>query len=152
MPFCSKCGGEVQAGMLYCRFCGPGLNICPSCGYKVAEGAAYCTSCGANLALDKDNNEYDRIKLHYEKGLEIRYHKVDLLFQRFNFFMVGMSFLVAAFAAIVASKSADDLRGISLAIAIFGVCLSVGFTIINYLAAGTITEFDKYLVNAEEGD
>ena len=95
------------------------------------------------------NGENDLTRLRYEKGLEIRYHEVDLLFQRFNFFMVGMSFLVAAFAAIVASDHSDELRGISLAIVGIGALLSLGFFVINYSAARNITRFDDYLLKVE---
>jgi len=91
----------------------------------------------------------DLRRLRYEKGLEIRRHEVDLLFQRFNFFMVGMSFLVAAFAAIVASDPSDKLRVIGLAIAVIGVLLSLGFSVINYFAARAITRFNDYLLTVE---
>lgn len=93
----------------------------------------------------------DPNRLRYEKSLEIRYREADLLFQRFNFFMVGMSFLVAAFAAIVASNAADELRGVSLAIAAFGVFLSIVFFFTNYLAGRTISRFDDEYLNIVEG-
>jgi hypothetical protein len=138
MPFCSKCGGEIQAGTLYCRFCGARLNVCPSC--------------EAKLAFDKDSKEHDRTKLHYEKALEIRYHEVDLLFQRFNFFMVGMSFLVAAFAAIVATGHPEKLHNASGAIAGFGAALSFGFFLINLYNSYVITKFDDYIKQKEMPD
>lgn len=87
-------------------------------------------------------------KLRYEKALEIRYHEVDLLFQRFNFLMVGMSFLVAAWAVIITSSIKHQIF-FSCAIAVIGVLLSLGFSVINYFAARTVTRFDDYLLTVE---
>jgi hypothetical protein len=78
--------------------------------------------------------------LRYEKSLEIYYHEMDLLFQRFNFFMAGMSFLIVAFATIVASDYSHSLR---IAIMGLGIIISLIFALINWLAARTIRRFDK---------
>lgn len=95
------------------------------------------------------NEDYDRKKLAYEKALEIRYRQVELGYQMFNFFMVGMSFMVLAFATIVASDSASGLHGASRGIALLGIVLSVIFAIVGFFATETVTKYDGYLSDTE---
>jgi len=95
------------------------------------------------------NGDSSLKKLEYDKALEIRYREVDLLFQRFNFFMAGMSFIVAAFAAIVATDQTGDLASASRAIAVLGVVLSSVFTAMNFFAGHTIREYDDHVLKTE---
>jgi len=89
-------------------------------------------------------------KLCYEKALDIRYREADLLFQRFNYFVAGMSLVVAAWAVIITSQKLNHQVFISCAIAVLGVFLSLLFFLINCLAAKSMGDFDEYLIKAEE--
>jgi hypothetical protein len=108
-----------------------------------AQKAAVEPKTGSNL----DHTE--ALLVTYKQSLEIRYKEADLLFQRFNFFIAGMSFLVAAFAAIIAATDADKLQTPSFAIAGLGVVLSFFFFFTNLLASQTIRKFDAHLLKAE---
>jgi hypothetical protein len=95
------------------------------------------------------NEDYDRRKLAYEKALEIRYHQVHLLYQMLTFFLAGMSFIVVAFATVVASASASELHAASRAIMVLGIALSALFTMTALFQAHTIRKFDDYLLSTE---
>jgi len=97
------------------------------------------------------NEDYYRKKLAYEKALEIRYRQVELGYQVVNFFLAGMSFLVLAFATILASGSAIELHAASRGIAFLGIALSAIFAIVGFLATQTIRRYDDYLLKTESG-
>ena len=72
------------------------MGFCSRCGAEIADGNLYCSACGTKLKVVSTPKQ----RLWYEKGVETHYSETSLLFQRFNFLMVGMSLLVAAFVAL----------------------------------------------------
>ncbi|MCX5990714.1 MAG: hypothetical protein NTZ04_00020 [Chloroflexi bacterium] len=96
------------------------------------------------------NGDAYRRKLAYEKALEIRYHQVELGYQMFNYFLVGMSFLIVAFATIVASGRASELHAASWGIVILGMVLSAIFAIVGFFATETVRKYDYYLLKTED--
>lgn len=62
---CSKCGAELQEGVLFCRECGAKAEnaenvkrFCRDCGAKIQEGDKFCPNCGADLSVADHTNEY----------------------------------------------------------------------------------------------
>lgn len=66
---CSKCGAELQDGVLFCRECGTKIEkvkrFCRDCGAEIAEGVKFCSNCGADLFAVDNANEEDS-KVHEE--------------------------------------------------------------------------------------
>lgn len=63
------------------------------------------------------------------------YTEVGLVQQRFNFFLVAVSFLFLAFATLVSGVTDQGGMAIAILIAVFGGGISLYFSIINYLQA-----------------
>jgi len=83
---------------------------------------------------------------------ESKKHEVTLLFQRFNYFLLATSFLIASFVAMLAilsnrgySLSFDPSYLVAHIIAITGFIISYVFSIINLLNARLIFGIDEYL-------
>ena len=77
-------------------------------------------------------NEHQPLFIFYEQGMTILDREIDLLYQRMNFFLTGISFLVAALATMLALKR-------SLIIPIYtvtslGLIISFLFTVANSLS------------------
>ncbi len=57
MPYCPKCGSEVQAGEKFCVDCGAlvksqvkgSVPSCPECGSELQTGEKFCPECGASV-------------------------------------------------------------------------------------------------------
>lgn len=56
---CPKCGQKVEAGSMFCEYCGTPLKVeaapvrpelhCPACGTVVEEGTVFCPACGQRI-------------------------------------------------------------------------------------------------------
>lgn len=62
---CSKCGAELQEGVLFCRECGAkaenvekAKKFCRDCGTEIQEDDKFCPNCGANLSVADHTDEY----------------------------------------------------------------------------------------------
>lgn len=56
---CSKCGAEIEDGVLFCRECGAKIELrqkkfCRECGAPLFEGAQFCGECGSRTDLIAD--------------------------------------------------------------------------------------------------
>jgi len=102
-----------------------------------------------------DNNE--RFKLFYETAFQLQRREVELLFQRFNFFLIGTAFLITAFAAVVVSQNftespCNNLVLLAHAINAVGYYIAFFFTIANYLNTRTINKLGDYIRGLEDGN
>jgi hypothetical protein len=99
---------------------------------------------------DSDDIKKDRTDL---VRLELK-----LLFQRFNYFLVGISFLVIAFAPIVSSSKfyadIDNIYFVSLAgiICIAGCWLSFFFAVVNHLSSIVLGKLGTIVDNPTHAD
>ena len=53
---CSKCGADLEEGVLFCRECGtrvdaPQKRFCRECGAALTGSAKFCTECGAKIEI-----------------------------------------------------------------------------------------------------
>lgn len=99
----------------------------------------------------------EKFRLFYETGVQLHRREVELLFQRFNFFLIGTAFLITAFATVVVSQNLSVLPSHSLAIlahAIGAVSFYIAFffTITNYANTRTIRALGDYIWGLEKGD
>ena len=85
----------------------------------------------------------ERLDKYYEIVQQRFRSELSLLFQRFNFFLIGNSFLVTAAAALAASagSSGGSLAYLVFTIIVLGGLISEAFFIINYINA----EFAKII-------
>jgi hypothetical protein len=92
-------------------------------------------------------NKFEDDELVYDKLVQRETREVGLLFQRFNYFLVGSAFLVTAFAALVVGHC-QILAGV---IDTAGFYLSIFFASNNYLATRVIRRIDTYVCELETG-
>lgn len=60
MPYCKKCGAEIEADAVACQHCGIKYVNCSYCGTKLLENETTCTSCGApvvRIEIVREKNE-----------------------------------------------------------------------------------------------
>lgn len=60
MPYCKKCGAEVESDAVGCERCGIKYINCSYCGTKLLENETICTSCGApvvRIEIVREKNE-----------------------------------------------------------------------------------------------
>lgn len=96
--------------------------------------------------MDKE----EKLARHYEQGLHYFYNELDLLFRRFNFFLVASSFLITSLAVLVtANKDSvvtyDTLTRLIYAVIVFGGVISVAFGAINYINAKVVGKRGDFL-------
>ena len=84
----------------------------------------------------------------YEQGMEILNREIELLYQRMNFFLTGISFLVAAFATMLALKRSLVIP--IYAVTSLGLILSFLFTLANSLSGRAINERQAYICSVEK--
>ena len=79
------------------------------------------------------------------QDMERFYKESDLLFRRFNFFLLSIAFLVAAFVSVVTSDSRLPTSFVCLghAVAALGSVLSAAFFVINYVTVKFINEIQS---------
>jgi hypothetical protein len=86
----------------------------------------------------------------YDKATGILDRDVKLLFQRLNFFLVAMAFLVAGFAAVFgAGQNSRALLNIDYVISGAGFFASIFFASINYLNTRIIRQTGRYIRELE---
>jgi hypothetical protein len=80
-----------------------------------------------------------------DQRIKYLHHQQDLLFNRFNYFLIGTAFLIAAFASMVSSSSYcpssnhhSYLTILSFAVVFFGFFLAVFFSGINYFNSASL--------------
>jgi len=94
----------------------------------------------------KDND--GTLSKFYEQGMEILNREIELLYQRMNFFLTGISFLVAALATMLALKRSLVIP--IYAVTSLGLILSFLFTLANSLGGQTINERQAYVCSVEK--
>lgn len=85
-----------------------------------------------------------KLARHYEEAQHYFYNELDLLFKRFNFFLVATAFLAVAFVAVVTSGG-KGLIQLAHAIAALASFLSIAFFVINYLNVKIVKIRSDYL-------
>ncbi len=93
-------------------------------------------------------NDETRLTTHYNNAISIYYHEADLLFKRSNFFITGMSFLIAAFTVALTAWDIPCLLGYT--VAVLGYFLSLFFTFVNFSAANNLVKLREYIFKAED--
>jgi hypothetical protein len=99
----------------------------------------------------------EEFKLFYETAFKLQRHEVELLFQRFNFFLIGTAFLITAFATVVSSHyfawlPYPNLVWLAHAINAVGFYIAIFFTIANYLNTRVIRLLGDYIRGLEAGN
>lgn len=100
--------------------------------------------------MNMDKKELAR---RYEQGINIFQHELDLLFRRLNFFLLATSFVVAAFAVLIAYSGpakSNLVLAIAYLVLALGWSLSIVFTIVNYINSKVVDIRAKYAEKVRE--
>ncbi len=93
----------------------------------------------------------EKIQLLYEVAEDMHYHELGFLFQRLNFFLVSMSFLVVAFVMAYYTKEAKN-DGITRALVSLGLITSLIFTFVNFWNSENIIKKLRDYILKKEGE
>lgn len=91
-------------------------------------------------------------EIAYNKAIEMIDRDIKLLFQRLNFFLIAMGFLLAAFATIFVVDESPELITVKYIIVVVGFLLSLLFATINYLNTWIIWRIGQYIRELENQD
>lgn len=104
--------------------------------------------------MSSNNNESS--KTIYTSTQDLLKSETALLFQRFNYFLLGTSFLIAAFAAVIIAINSGNttpdtpkLTYLAYIINMSGIWLSWTFAVINLLSVNVTYEFSSHLQRME---
>lgn len=95
------------------------------------------------------NTEYN-MPTSYEHAIKAEDGEKEMLFQRFNFFLVATAFLIAGYAVVV--TSVNSVTWLSYALNAVGFNMAIFFLIHNYLTSLYITGIHSYIQKIEKGE